>query len=151
IISRGHNLVGAGAGCPSDGPGDLTVDPAKVFTTVLGPLQNNGGQTETHALLPGSPAIDAGDAVCTDANGAPLTTDQRGKPRPVDGNGDGTRACDIGAFEFFPTVNNLVTLAPGLQTSFNATPVPCGPAGTFTITATFTNASTTPLHALFFG
>jgi hypothetical protein len=156
ITSLGHNLVATVAfpeifQCPSDGPGDLTVDPANVFTTVLGPLQNNGGSTETHALLPGSPAIDAGAAVCTDASGAPLTTDQRGRPRPIDGNGDGMRACDIGAFEFFPTVNNLVTLAPSLKTSLNATPVAGGPAGTFTITATFTNTSSTPLHALFFG
>jgi hypothetical protein len=151
LLSLGHNLVGAGTGCPSDGPGDLTVDPAAVFTTVLGPLQHNGGATQTHALLPGSPAIDAGDAVCTDAHGAPHTTDQRGKPRPVDGNGDGTPACDIGAFEFFPIVNDLVALAPGLRTAFDPRPVPGGPAGTFTITATFTNTSNTPLRFPFFG
>src|SRR5262249_16635865 len=66
------------------------------------------------------------------------------------GNGDGTRACDIGAVEFFPTVNDRVALTPGLQTSFDAAPVPGGPAGTFTVTATFTNTSTTPLHSLFF-
>ena len=136
---------------PSDGPGDLTVDPTTVFTKVLGPLQNNGGPTQTHALLPGSPAIDVGNAVCTDANGDPLTTDQRGKPRSVDGNGDGKRACDIGAVEFFPIVNNLVALAPGLRTSSNSTPVPGGPAGTFTITATFTNTSGTSLNFPFFG
>ena len=149
--SQGHNLMGAGTGCPSNGTGDRTVDPTTVFTTVIGPLQNNGGPTQTHALLPGSPAIDAGDAVCTDANNKPLTTDQRGKTRSVDGNGDGRRACDIGAVEFFPIVNNLVALAPGLRTSSNSTPVPGGPAGTFTITATFTNTSTTPLHFPFFG
>ena len=39
LASLGHNLVGAGTGCPSNGPGDLTVDPDDVFTTVLGPLQ----------------------------------------------------------------------------------------------------------------
>ncbi len=102
IISLGHNLVGAGAGCSSDGPGDLTVTPATVFMTVLGPLQDNGGPTETHALLPGSLAIDAGLPVCTDANSVALTTDQRGLPRPVDGNNDGIVACDIGAVEFQP-------------------------------------------------
>jgi hypothetical protein len=151
ITSLGHNLVGAGTGCPSDGAGDLTVDPDDVFTTVLGPLQQNGGPTQTHALLPGSPAIDAGDAVCTDADGTPLTTDQRGKPRPVDGNGDGIATCDIGAFEFFPVVNDLVALAADVDTTSDATPVPGGPAGTFTITATFTNTSTTGLRFLFFG
>ena len=54
------------------------------------PLAANGGPTQTHALLPGSPAIDAGG---TSANGCPAT-DQRGFPRPQGG------ACDIGAFEF---------------------------------------------------
>jgi hypothetical protein len=150
IISLGHNLVGASGGCPSDGPGDLTVDPAKVFITVLGPLQNNGGPTLTHALVPGSPAIDAGNITCTDASGNPLTTDQRGKPRPVDGNGDGLAACDIGAFEFFPTVNELVEVRD-LHTKFSPKPVEGGPEGTFTITRAFTNTSGTPLRFLFFG
>ena len=68
----------------------------------------------------------------------------------MDGNGNGAPACDIGAFEFFPTVNDLVALAPGLSTSFDPTPVPGGPAGTFTITATFTNTSNTPLRFPFF-
>ncbi len=42
--------------CPSDAAGDLAVDSAKVFTTVLGPLKNNWGATEINALLPVSPA-----------------------------------------------------------------------------------------------
>jgi hypothetical protein len=98
LTSLGHNLVGEGTGCPSDGPGDLTVNPAEVFATVLDPLENNGGPTQTQALLPGSPAIDAGAPVCTDADGLPLTTDQRGVTRP-----QGV-ACDIGAYEFLPVV-----------------------------------------------
>jgi len=64
----------------------------------LGPLANNGGPTPTHALLAGSPAIDAGFAsIC--ASAAVGNLDQRGEPRPVDGNGDATAQCDIGAFE----------------------------------------------------
>jgi hypothetical protein len=62
---------------------------------LLGPLQDNGGPTLTHALLPGSPAIDKGNSS--------LTTDQRGAPRPVDDpNSDkgGGNNSDIGAFEF---------------------------------------------------
>jgi hypothetical protein len=61
----------------------------------LGPLANNGGPTQTHALLAGSPAIDTGD----DA-GAPAF-DQRGAgfPRRKDGNGDRRPAVDVGAFE----------------------------------------------------
>ena len=53
----------------------------------LGPLQNNGGPTPTHALLPGSLAIEAG------TNAGCPATDQRGVSRP-----QGV-ACDIGAFE----------------------------------------------------
>ena len=67
---------------------------------LLGPLQNNGGATLTHALLASSPAIDAGDNTlggCKDNLGATLTTDQRGAMRPVDG-GIALR-CDIGAYE----------------------------------------------------
>ncbi|MCZ6768321.1 MAG: hypothetical protein O7D93_03645, partial [Acidobacteria bacterium] len=68
--------------------GDFTDDP------LLDPLADNGGPTFTHALLPDSPAIDAGDnAACPD-------TDQRGLSRPIDGNEDGDAICDIGAYEF---------------------------------------------------
>lgn len=60
----------------------------------LGPLANNGGPTHTRALLVGSGAVDAGNpAGCIDHLLGPLTTDQRGFPRPVG------QACDLGAFE----------------------------------------------------
>lgn len=60
---------------------------------LLGSLANNGGETMTHLLLAGSPAIDAGD------NASCELTDQRGLTRPLDGNDDGTAVCDIGAVE----------------------------------------------------
>ena len=69
------------------GIGNINADP------LLGPLADNGGFTLTHALGAGSPAIDAGNPSNCPA------IDQRGFPRPVDGDGvDGPR-CDMGAFE----------------------------------------------------
>ncbi|MBV9926508.1 MAG: DUF4214 domain-containing protein [Acidobacteria bacterium] len=61
---------------------------------LLSPLQNNGGPTQTHALLAGSPAIDAGDR-------GTLTNDQRGLARPVDDAAavNASDGSDIGAFE----------------------------------------------------
>ncbi len=87
LISQGNNLE-SGDTCGFRASGDLVnADP------MLGALQNNGGFTWTHALLPGSPAIDAGaNASCPDV-------DQRGFLRPVDGDLDGTIICDIGAYE----------------------------------------------------
>jgi hypothetical protein len=60
---------------------------------MLGPLADNGGDTLTHALLPGSPAIDI-----IPASSCTLPTDQRGLPRPVSLESAST-PCDIGAFE----------------------------------------------------
>jgi hypothetical protein len=91
ITSDGYNLASDGT-CNFNGLGDLNdTDP------LLGPLQNNGGPTQTQALLPGSPAIDAGNPNgCTDGNGHPLDTDQRGAARP---DKEDTGGCDMGAFE----------------------------------------------------
>jgi hypothetical protein len=113
LSSLGHNLVGFGTGCPGGGAGDQQIDPALVFTTILGPLQNNAGPTQTHALLPESPALDAGDpAGCTDALGSLLTRDQRVLPRTQDGLHDGTAVCDVGAYERQPAeaIRTLVLL-----------------------------------------
>lgn len=72
--------------------------PVAAAALALAPLADNGGPTWTHALLPGSVAIDAGDAdACAAAPIAGL--DQRGHLRPQDGDGDGEAACDVGAYE----------------------------------------------------
>ena len=59
---------------------------------MLGPLQDNGGPTQTRALLTGSPAIGAADD--TACAGVAKSVDQRGVTRP-----QGTH-CDIGAYEY---------------------------------------------------
>ena len=90
VTSNGYNLSSDNT-CNFSNTGDLNnTDP------MLGPLQNNGGPTQTQALLPGSPAIDAGNpSGCTDGSHL-LKTDQRGKPRP---DKEDTGGCDMGAFE----------------------------------------------------
>jgi hypothetical protein len=63
---------------------------------MLGPLADNGGSTETHALLPGSPAVDVVPAdYCT------LVFDQRGQRRPASVS-SAPALCDVGAFEYQP-------------------------------------------------
>ena len=105
FVSGGNNLMGTQS-CTVSGGGVTVADP------MLGPLQDNGGPTKTHALLPGSLAIDAGNPNgCRDNLGALLTTDQRGFPRPGDGNKDGVLACDIGAYEVFTTGATSVVAA----------------------------------------
>ena len=98
------NLIGVG------GSGGLTSgvnsNQVGVANPLLGPLQNNGGLTETHALLPTSPALDAGDncvtqpSHCGDPNIPQVSADQRGFSRLVDGpDVDMTPTVDIGAYE----------------------------------------------------
>jgi len=82
LADAGHNLSSDNS-CAFTNIGSMNNTDPK-----LGPLANNGGPTLTMALLPGSPAIDAGDTSL-----AP-DTDQRGFPRPAG------LAADIGAFEY---------------------------------------------------
>ena len=91
MISTGYNLSSDDS-CSFEGPGDLNnTDPQ------LGPLELYGGPTKTMALLPGSPAIDAGNPNgCMDGQGRLLKTDQRGMPRP---DREDSGGCDIGAYE----------------------------------------------------
>jgi hypothetical protein len=99
--TQGFNLVGVGCTGFADGiAGDRVGTFASPIDPGLGALADNGGPTETHALLATSPAIDTGDpAGCRDSASTLLVADQRGEPRPLDGDGDGTAACDVGAFE----------------------------------------------------
>ena len=117
FISLGHNLIGNTTGGSGFAASDLlNVNPQ------LGPLQNNGGPTQTMALLAGSPAIDAGDNT-----GAPAY-DQRGPgfPRIVNG------VIDIGAFE---VQNGSSSQASSLAVTGFPSVITAGVTGNFTVTA----------------
>jgi hypothetical protein len=126
LTSLGHNIVGDDSGGLT-GPGDLnSTDP------LLGPLANNGGPTQTHAPLLGSPAIDAVPlADLTDADGNPITTDQRGVARPQGAAGD------IGSVELTPTPTFTID-----DVTHNE-----GDVGTTSYVFMVTRTGTTPLSA----
>lgn len=101
--SEGYNLIGTLGfqvlGTPCTVAGDPTGNQIGV-DAMLDALADNGGPTLTHALLPASPAINAGDpAGCTDPSGAPVPTDQRHGLRPD--------RCDLGAFELAALVHQV--------------------------------------------
>lgn len=110
ITSAGGNLE-SGDTCEFTASGDQrNADPQ------LGPLQDNGGQTDTHALPAGSPAVDLADA------GACPATDQRGVQRP---QGSG---CDVGAFEFAPPTTTPTPIpTPAPAPAPTAVPVAAAP------------------------
>jgi hypothetical protein len=125
VISHGYNISSdSGGGVLTNTTDQINTEP------FLGPLQDNGGPTFTHALLCGSPAIDAGkrDAIPALA----LDTDQRGFPRPVGSpavaGGDGS---DIGAFEVQPT--NVCAIRCPYDITSNTAPDMCGATVTFDV------------------
>jgi hypothetical protein len=133
VTSLGYNLSSDDAGGFLIAPGDqINTDP------VLGPLQDNGGLTFTHALLPGSPAIDAGDPNFT----PPPFFDQRGPGfnRVVNGR------IDKGSFEVqgpasTPTPTPTSTATATATPTSTRTPTPT-PAATATATPNATSTST---------
>jgi hypothetical protein len=127
LVSQDYNLIQSTTGCTITGAVTNNIygqDP------VLGPLQDNGGPTWTHELLPTSPAIDAGNPAIPGSGGTACeANDQRGFARySVSGN----NVCDIGAVE---TPNILLP-------SSTPTITPTGPTSTPTLTPTFTQTAT---------
>ena len=130
IGTNKNNLVRDGS-CSANGVNFKTGDP------VLGSLANNGGPTQTMALLGGSPAIDAADdATCAAAVGSPTFgaggKDQRGVTRPQGPH------CDIGAFEAYPTISK----------AFGAAAIQVN--GSTSLSFTIPNSNATTLHGVGF-
>jgi CSLREA domain-containing protein len=177
ITVKLRNSIVAGntvAGNPSDIQGSIQIDTSSSFNLIgtggsgglvngvngnqvgvadakLGPLANNGGPTQTHALLSGSPALDAGDNCvtqsthCGDVNLAQLLTDQRGFNRIIDGpDADTTATVDIGAFEGQTPLSNLPDTSTNEDTQLTVGFDPGDPSTIGSVTATSSNATLVP-------
>lgn len=148
--SLGNNVIGSGSGSTgfTNGVnGDKVGATGAVLDPRLGPLANNGGTTQTHALLSGSPALDGGSN--TLATNAGLTTDQRGGgfDRFIDSADlDAITQVDIGAFEAQPSIEDIADKTTNEDTAlpaFNFT-VASGAVSNFTVTATSSNTTLVP-------
>jgi hypothetical protein len=156
--SLGYNLIGNADGSTGfSALGDQVGTLASPLNARLGPLANNGGPTQTHALLAGSPALDAGNnSFITDPPfTGPIFNDQRGTGflRIRDSaDANTTPTVDIGAFEADPSVedisNKLTSEDVALLFAFNV-----GDAATpFTsITATSNNQALVPNASIVIG
>jgi hypothetical protein len=114
FASLGNNLIGETDGSSGWVGSDLKGTIAQPLNPLLAPLGDYGGPTQTMALLPGSPAIDAGNNHLIPAG---VTTDHRGLPRIVNGT------VDIGAFEssgFTIAVNSGSGQSTDVSTAFSA-------------------------------
>lgn len=109
IVSGGANIVDDQS-CGFTSALDVEDTAANV-----GPLQDNGGATFTMALTAASAAVDVDPATCD-------LSDQRGLPRNVDGDVDGTAACDSGAYELQVTAPTTT----GGSTTSSSSSVPDG-------------------------
>jgi CSLREA domain-containing protein len=136
IASLGHNLeegdtLEEPTLCGFDAGGDVVQS-----ATSLGPLAQNDGITQSHALLPGSPAVDGAADDCP-----PPAGDQRSLLRPIDGDNDGDALCDIGSFESDP-LGVGVTPTPSASTITPSATTPA--AGTAAPTAAGTPGTPGP-------
>jgi hypothetical protein len=134
--TQGNNLS-SDSTCGLTGTGDQPgVDP------LLAPLADYGGDLQTHALQPDSPAIDAGN------NAQCPAVDARGFSRPFDGDGNAASVCDIGAVE----AHNQITIADVSITEGNsgtataAFTVTLSPASASTVSVNYTTQDGTALN-----
>jgi uncharacterized repeat protein (TIGR01451 family) len=145
--SQGNNLIGnasGGTGFTNGVNGDIAGFSGGVINPRLAALANNGGPTQTLALLAGSPALDAGSN--TLATNAGLTTDQRGIfARVVDGpDVNTTDTVDIGAFESQVSVEDIPDQSSNEDAQFQYTFNLGGAASITGVTATSSNVTLVP-------
>jgi hypothetical protein len=158
IVNNSGTVTSDGYNLSSDNAGGYFTAPADQPDTnpLLGPLQDNGGPTYTHALLTGSPAVDKGNRD-TIPTLCPCDTDQRGFTRPIDdpiiANAPGGDGSDIGAFEVqsillctpvsitCPADTNVSVKACSAVVKYQ-TPTTSGDCGTVTVSCAPTNGAT---------
>lgn len=112
IISKGYNLVGENGVSGVEGATLSSSDivPTVGISAILAPLGDYGGPTQTHLLVPDSPAINAGDNALIPAG---VTTDQRGFPRIQNDTVD-IGAVEVGSTTEIPTLSQWALLLGGL-------------------------------------
>ena len=144
VLTINHSLIGVAnnLGTITGNTSNLTGTATDPLNPLLGPLANNGGPTLTHALLPGSPALDAGDSGLLPPDsldqdgdndtGEPVPFDQRGLARVVDlpdianattgldNSGLDNSGLDIGAFELVDVTPPVITSPASLNIEGNA-------------------------------
>jgi len=109
IVSDGYNILGNDTGCTfTAATGDQIGTDVAPLDPLLGALTSNGGPTLTHALEVVSPALDAANPAVPGSGGSACeSNDQRGVPRPADGDPVPGAICDIGAYEALTTLADL--------------------------------------------
>jgi predicted outer membrane repeat protein len=139
VQSQGHNLIGDGSGGSGFAHTDSVGTASSPIDPLLGPLQDNGGPTLTMALLPGSPALNAGDPAQLGV------ADQRGVAR--------SGGVNIGAYQ--ASVTAFVVTAPATITAgapFDVTVTAVDPFGQtaagYTGTVTFAASDSNPAVVL---
>ncbi|MGQ0602941.1 MAG: choice-of-anchor Q domain-containing protein [Anaerolineales bacterium] len=145
LTLAGYNLIQNPATCSVGGntTGFLAnIDP------LLGPLQNNGGPSHTHALLAASPARNAGNpTACTDHAGTTLLFDQRGSPAARSQAG----RCDLGAYELAAVSVSPATVTVNEASGSVAVSATLAVASPVTVTVNVATSNGTALAGVDYG
>jgi hypothetical protein len=116
LTRAGYELIRSATGCTFGGTGDTATGYQTGVDPLLGALDDNGAALPTMALLPGSPAVNAGNPAAPSGTGGTCeATDQRGRPRS-----GAVLPCDLGAFEVQRAICHNIVNTIGMG---QATPV----------------------------